>query len=83
MPAIRHDVREELVKRLSNELDYYKAIVDKFTRKYGCSLEELENKIEEEKVPLDDHSMWEDSIEWRNAVEEVEKLESLLKELKY
>lgn len=79
--AIKHDVRDELINRLSNELDYYKAIVDKFTRKYG-SLEELESKIEEEKVPLG-HSMWEDSIEWRNAVEEVEKLESLLKELKY
>ncbi|MFW6194463.1 MAG: hypothetical protein ACOC5L_02980 [Halobacteriota archaeon] len=80
MPTIKHDVREELVKRLSNELDYYKAIVDKFIKNYG-SLEELENKIEE--VPVDDHSMWEDNIEWRNAVEEVEKLESLLKELKY
>lgn len=47
------------------------------------SLEELENKIEEERVPIDNHSMWEDIIGWRDAVEEVEKLESLLKELKH
>ena len=42
---------------------------------------ELERKIEEEEVPIDDHKIWEDSIEWRNAVEELEKLRKLLEEL--
>jgi len=39
--------------------------------------------IEKEDVPVGDHEVWEDSIEWRNAVEEIEKLRNLLKELKY
>ena len=44
--------------------------------------EELEKKIEREGVPVDEHGIWEDSMEWRNAVEEVERLKKLLKELK-
>ncbi len=63
-------------------MEYYKAIVRKFEKKYGCSLEELEKKIEEEGVPIDDHKIWEDSIKWRNAAEDLEKLKKLLEELK-
>jgi len=81
--AIKRDVCREIVKRLSSELEYYEAIVDKFRKKYKCTLEELEDRIEREGVPVDNHEIWEDSIEWRNAVEEVEKLRNLLKELKY
>ncbi len=29
-------------------------------------------------MPLDNHEIWEDSIEWKNAVEEVEKLKKLI-----
>ncbi len=32
--------------------------------------------------PLDNHEIWEDSIEWRNAVEEAKKLKRLIEELK-
>jgi len=31
-----------------SELEYYKAIIDKFREKYGCPLEELEERIERE-----------------------------------
>ncbi|MBO8183268.1 MAG: hypothetical protein H0Z28_10840 [Archaeoglobus sp.] len=79
--AIKRDVRDEIVRRLINELEYYGAIIDKFRKKYGCSLEELEEKIEREGVPLDKHEIWEDSIEWRNAEEEADQLRKLLKEL--
>jgi len=82
MISIRREVHEEIVKRLLSELEYYKAIVTKFEKKYRCSLDELERKIEREGVPLDKHEIWEDSIEWRNAVEEVEKLRKLIEELK-
>lgn len=30
---------------------------------------------------MDDHEIWEDSIEWRNAVEEIEKLKKLTEDL--
>lgn len=82
MISIRREVHEEIVKRLLSELEYYKAIITKFEKKYRCSLDELEKKIEREGVPLDNHEIWEDSIEWRNAVEEVEKLKKLIEGLK-
>jgi len=81
MISIRKEVYEEIVKKLREEVEYYGAIVKKFEKKYGCSLEDLERRIEEEGVPADNHEIWEDSIEWRNAVEELEKLRKLLKEL--
>ncbi len=82
MISIRREVREEILKRFLSELEYYEAIIAKFEKKYKCSLDELERKIEREGVPLDNHEIWEDSIEWRNAVEEVEKLRKLVEELK-
>jgi len=82
MISIKPEIREEIVKRFLSELEYYEAIANKFEGKYGCSLNELEKKIEEEGVPLDNHEIWEDSIEWRNAVEEIEKLKKLIDELK-
>ena len=81
--TIKREVCREIVKRLSSELEYYEAIVDKFRKKYMCTLEELEDRIEREGVPVANHEIWEDSIEWRNAVEEAEKLRNLLEELKY
>ncbi len=82
MISIKREVHDEIVRRLLNELEYYRAIATKFEKKYKCSLDELERKIEKEGVPLDNHEIWEDSIEWRNAVEEVEKLKRLIEELK-
>jgi len=79
--SIRKEVYEEIVRKLKEEEEYYEAIVRKFEKKYGCSLEDLERMIEKEGVPIDDHEIWEDSIEWRNAVEELEKLKKLLEEL--
>jgi len=46
-------VCREIVKRLSSELEYYEAIVDKFRKKYRCTLEELEDRIKREGVPVD------------------------------
>ena len=80
MISIRKDVYEEIVRKLREEAEYYEAIARKFEKKYG-SLEELERMIEKEGVPVDDHEIWEDSIKWRNAVEELEKLRKLLEVL--
>lgn len=82
MISIRREVCDEIARRFRSELEYYEAIVSRFEEKYGCSLDELEKKIEREGVPLDNHEVWEDSIEWRNAVEEIEKLSRLLEELR-
>nr|MDO8079218.1 hypothetical protein [Candidatus Freyarchaeota archaeon] len=82
MISVRREVCDEIVRRFRSELEYYEAISHRFEEKYGCSLEELEKRIDREGVPLDNHEMWEDSIEWRNAVEEIEKLRKLIEELK-
>lgn len=58
MISIRRDVREEIVKRLLSEFEYYKVVIIKFEKKYRCSLDELEKKIEREGVPLDNHEIW-------------------------
>ena len=74
MISIKKEVYEEIVRKLKEEAEYYEAIIRKFEKMYGCSLVDLERKIEKEGVPIDNHEIWEDSIEWRNAIEELEKL---------
>ncbi|MFQ6126455.1 MAG: hypothetical protein ACE5R6_17855 [Candidatus Heimdallarchaeota archaeon] len=75
------EIIDSIVKRLTNELRLYKSVVKKFEIKYGCSLEEFEQKLETEGIPVERHEMWEDSIEWRNAREEIKKIEEILKRL--
>ena len=58
MISIRREVHEEIVKRLLSKLEYYKAITNKFEKKYRCFLDKLERKIEREGVPLDNHEIW-------------------------
>ena len=81
--SIRRKIYEEIMKKLREEFEYYEEIVKKFEKKYSCPLEELERRIEREGVPIDNHEIWEDSIEWRNAVEELEKLKKILGDLRW
>lgn len=48
-------------------------IIHGFEQKYQCSLESFEQKLENREVP--EHPCWEESIEWRNAVEQLERIE--------
>ena len=48
-------------------------IIGHFEGKYQCSLETFERKLENLEVP--EHPGWEESIEWRNAVEQLDRLE--------
>nr|MDO8080298.1 hypothetical protein [Candidatus Freyarchaeota archaeon] len=82
MISIRREVCDEIVRRLHSEFEYYKTVAGRFKKKYGRSLDELEKRIEREGVPPNNHEIWEDSIEWRNATEEIEKLRKLIDELK-
>lgn len=82
MISIKRKVYDEILRRLLGELEFYEAVINGFEKKYGCSLEELEKRIEREGVPLDGHEIWEDSIEWRNATEEKRKLKNLIDELR-
>jgi transcription initiation factor TFIIIB Brf1 subunit/transcription initiation factor TFIIB len=44
-----------------------------FEEKHQCSLEEFERKLEDLELP--EHPHWEESIEWRNAVEQLHRLQ--------
>jgi len=44
-------------------------IITTFETRYNCSLSELEGKLET--LEIDEHPVWEDSIEWRNGVEQL------------
>jgi hypothetical protein len=48
-------------------------IIHSCEQKYQCSLETFEQKLETRQVL--EHPCWEESIEWRNAVEQLERIE--------
>ncbi len=47
-------------------------IVTQFEHRYVCSLESLEARLA--RRAIEEHPAWEDSIEWRNAVEQLQAL---------
>lgn len=78
---IENKTAEELRSHLLKELALFKEVENRFKKKYNMSLTDLEEKIRTEGVPIEKHEIWEDSIEWRNAVEEAEKLKAMIAEL--
>jgi hypothetical protein len=46
-------------------------IVQGFERKYGYPLEVLERQLDNREIA--EHPAWEESIEWRNALEDLER----------
>ncbi len=48
-------------------------IITTFETRYNCSLPELGQKLE--KLEIDEHPAWEDSIEWRNGIEQLEHIQ--------
>jgi hypothetical protein len=44
-----------------------------YESRYHCSLTELEKRLSHSES--DEHPAWEDSIEWRNAVEQLERIQ--------
>lgn len=79
---LSEDTAESIRKHLKSELQFYKDLDKKFRKKYKISLAQLEKKIEREGVPIENHAIWEDSIEWRNAIEEIARTRKILQELR-
>lgn len=61
---------------LSRRESLLDAIVERYQKKYAMSLEAFEARLA--KGEGQEHPDWEDSIEWRNAVEELQRA-SLMK----
>ena len=50
-------------------------VIRRMEDRYECSLQELEARLARGEDP--EHADWEDSIEWRNAVEALERTQAL------
>ena len=60
-----------LHKTITSEIAFYEEVLAKFRMKYGA-LVEFEAKLANAELP--EHPYWEESIEYRNAYEELENL---------
>ena len=60
-------LREDLTRREA----LLKTVVQRFEARYGSSLEALESRLE--RGEGQEHPDWEDSIEWRNAQDELQQ----------
>ncbi len=65
------------LRRLQDETAGRKMLLERimaqFERRYACSLESLEARLA--RLEIEEHPAWEDSIEWRNAVEQLQAVE--------
>ena len=68
-PNLTPDQLTGLQVEVSARQNLLRQIIIGFERRYRCSLEELERKLEN--MEISEHPAWEDSIEWRNAVEQL------------
>jgi hypothetical protein len=63
----------EISEYLTGRKEIYEAICKKFEGIYS-SRDLLEQRVDEEGVPLDDHTIWDDAIEWGNAVSNLDRI---------
>ena len=75
LPALPGGVTPDSLQVLQEDSAAHEAllrqIIRGFERKYGCALEVFEQRLASGQSP--EHPGWEESIEWRNAVEELER----------
>ena len=63
-----------MYKTIAAEIAFYEEVLAKFKMKYG-NLAELEANLANAELP--EHPYWEESIEYRNAYEELENLKKM------
>ncbi len=69
LPDITPDKLQRLNYDILNRQQILRQIISAFEARYGSSLPELERKLENREI--EEHPAWEDSIEWRNALEQL------------
>ena len=71
------DVTPDKVARLQYDADARKNLLEQiivsFESRYGFPLAELDRRLETGQI--EEHPAWEDSIEWRNAVEQLDHIQ--------
>ena len=80
MNAIPFTLIISLKEYLNSRKKVIELLIKEFEVKYG-SLDKLREKIDNEGVPEDDHTIWDELIMWENLDSELKKINSLLKGL--
>jgi len=73
-PGITRKTLAGLVKEVDGRETVLRAMIHRFEQRYG-SLENLETRLESGQGS--EHPDWEDSIEWRNAVEILRRAQTM------
>lgn len=73
MPNISASALAGLQQQVQARRKLLQQRISAFEKRYHCTLPELEQKLETQEV--EEHPTWEDSIEWRNALEQLEQTE--------
>lgn len=66
---------------LISEIRIRESITETFRKKYRMDMRTFEKKLAEAKIR--EHPTWEESIEWRNALEDIEVLKRTLEVIKW
>src|SRR6266849_5899475 len=69
--GISPEALAQLLDDIRNRENVLRGIVQRFEQRYGVSLEALETRLARGEGC--EHPDWEDSIEWRNAVEALQR----------
>lgn len=73
LPDISPDKLESLRDEVTARKNFLQQRLDLFEARYQGPLAELERKLDQGQI--EEHPAWEDSIEWRNAVEQLENIQ--------
>lgn len=66
-PQVKLGAVRQLLRGNQSRQVLLQQVIGRLEQRYGCSLEELEGRLD--RGEGQEHPDWEDSIEWRNAVE--------------
>jgi len=72
-PTITFDRVKKLNVDLTSREQLLRQMIERFERKYGFGLDELNRRLETRQVV--EHPTWEDSIEWGNAVDQLAQVQ--------
>lgn len=75
------DRLQDSVSNVEQQIATYKSIVHQFEARHGCTLETFEHQIAQGKVP--EHPSWEESLEWGVALDEIERLHTIQRALRW
>ena len=64
---------QNLVADYTRRETLLRQVIRQFEGRYQCSLMEFERKLNDRELP--EHPCWEESIEWRNAVEQIQNIQ--------